>query len=102
MSALRVHRHIRAIRTNRKPEPNLRPRSAELTKDCIPIFRWRYKIYAEDNVQKSKMQLEMRNAAGRNFAVRIINSRGNYDLIGLVRALLPGIDLSTVLERAFA
>lgn len=92
-------RHIRAVRTTRNPGPDLRPGSAQLTKDWIPIGRWRYNIYAEDNIQRFKIPLEMGNAASRSFAVRIINNWGDYDLICLVRARLHGIDRSNVRER---
>lgn len=93
------HRHIRAIRSTRTPGRDTGPNSASLTADWIPIGRWRYNIYAEDNIQKFPIELEMGDVNSRNFAVRVINNWGDNELICLVRARLYGIDRSKVRER---
>lgn len=90
------HIHIQTIRSR---NPALRQDAAKLTADWIPIGRWRYNIYAEDNVQKFPIELEMGDVSSRKFAVRVMNNWGDYEMICLVRARLYGIDRSKVRER---
>lgn len=93
------HKHIRAIRSSRIPGPALSPDAAQLAADWVPIGRWRYNIYAEDNIQEFPIELEMGDVNSRNFALRVINNWGDYELICLARARLYGIDRSKVRER---
>lgn len=93
------HKHIRAIRPTRTPGPALSPGSDQLNADWFPIGRWRYNIYAENNIQKFKIPLEMGDIIGRNFAVRVSNNWGDDELMCLVRARLHGIDRTKVPER---
>lgn len=90
------HIHIQTIRSR---NPALSQDAAKLTADWIPIGRWRYNIYAEDNVQKFPIELEMGDVSSRKFAVRVMNNWGDYEMICLVRARLYGIDRSKVHER---
>lgn len=90
------HIHIQTIRSRKSA---LSQDAAKLTADWIPIGRWRYNIYAEDNVQKFPIELEMGDVSSRKFAVRVMNNWGDYELICLVRARLYGIDRSKVRER---
>lgn len=93
------HRHLRATRSARTPGPKLTPGFAQLNADWIPIGRWRYNIYAENNVQKFKIELALGNMTSRNFAVRVSNNWEDHELTCLVRARLHGIDRSKRRER---
>lgn len=90
------HYHIQTIRSR---IPAWSSNGTSLNADWIPIGRWRYNIYAEDNVQKFPIELEMGDVSSRKFAVRVMNNWGDYDMICLVRARLYGIDRSKVRER---
>lgn len=90
------HTHIQTIRSRGSASGQ---GATKLTADWIPIGRWRYNIYAEDNVQKFRIQLEMGDISSRKFAVRVMNNWGNPELICLVRARLHGIDRSNIRER---
>lgn len=90
------HIHIQTIRSR---NPALSQDAAQLTADWMPIGRWRYNIYAEDNVQKFPIELEMGDVSSRKFAVRVMNNWGDSNMICLVRARMYGIDRSKVRER---
>lgn len=90
------HIHIQTIRSRKSA---LGQNATKLTADWIPIGRWRYNIYAEDNVQKFPIELEMRDISSKKFAVRVMNNWGNPVLICLARARLHGIDRSNIHER---
>lgn len=92
------HTYIQAIRSSRTPRPELSPGSAQLSADWIPIGRWRYNSYAENNVQKFNVGLNLGNLAIRSFAVRVTNNWADYELICSDRARLHGIDRSKVRE----
>lgn len=90
------HFHIQTIRSR---NPAWSSNATKLNADWIPIGRWRYNIYAEDNVQKFPIELEMGDVSSQKFAVRVMNNWGDSDMICLVRARLYGIDRSKVRER---
>lgn len=90
------HKHIRSIRSTGL---DISPDSAWLTAEWTPIGRWRYNIYAEDNVQKFPIELEMGEVSSSNFALRVKNNWGDHEMICLVRARLYGIDRSDKPER---
>lgn len=90
------HTHIQTIRSRSSPS---KQDATKLNADWIPVGRWRYNIWAEDNVQKFRIEVEMGDVSSRKFALRVMNNWGNPDLICLVRARLHGIDRSNIRER---